>query len=104
MILLVLIRIQFITASQHSVTWTKWSSFADDNFKCIFVNEHVWISLKCYTDGPISNKSALVSVMALHKVKEKQMIMILSSDSESYWPNLSYIEKLKNIIIYSISM
>ena len=41
---------------------------ADNNFKCIFVNENdripIWISLKCVSKGLIDNKSALVQVMA----------------------------------------
>ena len=38
--------------------------FADDIFKCIFVNENVWIPitilLKFVPEGPIDNISALV--------------------------------------------
>ena len=41
---------------------------ADDIFKCIFLNENVWISikisLKFVPKGPIDNKPALVQVMA----------------------------------------
>ena len=66
MILFVVIGIQFIIASQHSVAWTNGLSFADDDFKCIFLNKDVWILLKCVPDGPISNKSALVPVTALN--------------------------------------
>ena len=42
--------------------------FADDIFKCIFLNEDVWIpiefSLKFVPRGPINNISALVQIMA----------------------------------------
>ena len=42
--------------------------FADDTFKCIFLNENVCIlieiSLKCVPKGPINNMSALVQIMA----------------------------------------
>ena len=42
--------------------------FADDIFKCIFVNGNVWIpikiSLKFVPKGPISNIPALVQIMA----------------------------------------
>ena len=42
--------------------------FADDIFKCIFVNENVWIpvkiSLKYVPKGPINNIPALVQIMA----------------------------------------
>ena len=38
--------------------------FADDIFKCIFLNENVWIlvtiSLKCVPKGPIDNNPALI--------------------------------------------
>ena len=42
--------------------------FADDIFKCIFLNENVWISakmsLKFVPKGPINNISTLVQIMA----------------------------------------
>ena len=42
--------------------------FADDNFRCIFVNENVWIpikiSLKFIPKGAINNIPALVKIMA----------------------------------------
>ena len=42
--------------------------FADDIFKCIFLNENVWISigisLKFVPRGPINNIPALVQIMA----------------------------------------
>ena len=42
--------------------------FADDIFKCIFLNENVWIqiknSLKFVPQGPINNIPALVQIMA----------------------------------------
>ena len=42
--------------------------FADDIFKCIFVNENVWIpikiSLKFVSKGPINNIPTLVQIMA----------------------------------------
>ena len=45
-----------------------WRHFADDSFKCIFLNENVWIptkiSLKFVPQGPINNISALVQIMA----------------------------------------
>ena len=41
---------------------------ADDNLKCIFLNENdripIWISLKFVPKSPIDNKPALVQVMA----------------------------------------
>ena len=42
--------------------------FTDDIFKCIFINENVWIpikiSLKFVPKGPINNMPALVQIMA----------------------------------------
>ena len=42
--------------------------FPDDIFKCIFLNENVWIlikiSLKCVPEDPINNIPALVQIMA----------------------------------------
>ena len=40
------------------------TNLADDNFKCIFLNEHdkipIQILLKCIPKSPIDNKPALV--------------------------------------------
>ena len=42
--------------------------FADDIFKCIFLNENVWIPIKismnCVPKGPIDNNPPLVQIMA----------------------------------------
>ena len=42
--------------------------FADDMFKCIFLNENIWIpieiSLKFVPKGSINNNPALVQIMA----------------------------------------
>ena len=37
--------------------------FADNIFKCIFLNENVWISLKFVPKGPINNIPAMVQIM-----------------------------------------
>ena len=46
--------------------------FPDDILKCIFWNENVWISikisLKFVPEGPINNVSALVQIMAGHRL------------------------------------
>ena len=46
----------------------KMAKFPDDIFKCIFLNENVWISikisLKFVPKGPINNIPALVQIMA----------------------------------------
>ena len=51
--------------------------FADDVFKCNFLNETVWIpikiSLKFVPEGPINNISALVQIMAWRRAGDKQL-------------------------------
>ena len=51
--------------------------FADDSFKCIFLNENVWIrikiSLKFVPKGPINNISAMVQIMALRRPGDKPL-------------------------------
>ena len=51
--------------------------FADDIFKCIFMNENVWISikisLKFVHKGPINNNPALVQIMACRRVGDKPL-------------------------------
>ena len=51
--------------------------FADDIFKCIFLNENVWIpikiSLKLVTQGPIINIPALVQIMAWRRPGDKPL-------------------------------
>ena len=51
--------------------------FADDIFKCIFLNENIWIpikmSLKFVSEGPINNIPALVQVMAWCRTGDKPL-------------------------------
>ena len=51
--------------------------FADDIFKCIFLNENVWIaikiSLKFVPRGPINNIPALVQIMAWRRPGDKPL-------------------------------
>ena len=51
--------------------------FADDIFKCIFLNENVWIptkiSLKFVSKGPINNIPALVQIMAWRRPGDKPL-------------------------------
>ena len=51
--------------------------FADAIFKCIFVNENIWISikisLKFVPTGPISNIPALVQMMAWRRPGDKPL-------------------------------
>ena len=54
--------------NQHIEAETNGRHFADDIFKCIFLNENVWIpieiSLKFVPKGPINNIPAMVQIMA----------------------------------------
>ena len=51
--------------------------FADDIFKCIFLNENIWISikisLKLVPKGPINNIPALVQIMACRLPGDKPL-------------------------------
>ena len=51
--------------------------FADDIFKCIFLNENVWIpieiSLKFIPKGPINNIAALFQIMAWRRSGDKPL-------------------------------
>ena len=51
--------------------------FPDDTFKCIFLNENVWIlikiSLKFVPKGPINNIPGLVQIMAWHRPGDKPL-------------------------------
>ena len=51
--------------------------FADDVFKCIFLNENVWIShtisMKFILNVPINNISALVKILALRRSGDKPL-------------------------------
>ena len=51
--------------------------FADDIFKCIFLNENVWIplkiSLKFVPKGPINNIPAVVQIMAWRRPGDKPL-------------------------------
>ena len=64
-----------------------WRHFADDIFKCIFLNENVWIpikiSLKFVPQGPINNIPALVQKMAWRQpgakpLSEPMMVSLLT--------------------------
>ena len=51
--------------------------FADDTFKCIFLNENVWIPiktpLKFVPKGPINNIPAMVQIMAWRRPGDKPL-------------------------------
>ena len=52
-------------------------TLADDNFKCIFLNENgripIRLSLKFAPGSPIDNKPALVQVMAWRRTGDKPL-------------------------------
>ena len=62
---------------QHIEAETKWTHFADDTFKRIFINENVRISidisLKFVPKGLINNISALVQIMAWSRPGDKPL-------------------------------
>ena len=51
--------------------------FADNIFKCIFLNENFWIpiknSLKFVPKGPIDKIPVLVQIMAWHRTGDKPL-------------------------------
>ena len=47
--------------------------FANDIFKCLFFNEHVWIPIKISLKGPINNIPALVQIMAWRRPGDKPL-------------------------------
>ena len=52
------------------------ATLADDIFKCIFVNENIWIlirTLKFVPEVPIYNKPALVQIMAWYLIGDKPL-------------------------------
>ena len=62
---------------------------ADDNFKCIFLNEldriPIWISLKFVPRSPIDNKRALVQVMAWCRIGDKPLPeLMLTQFTDAY--------------------
>ena len=75
--------------------------FPDDIFKCIFLNENVWIpiqiSLKFVPMGPINNIPALVQIMAWRRLGDKplsepMMVSLLTHIcvTRPQWVNQSY--------------
>ena len=62
---------------------------ADDNFKCIFLNEDdripIQISLKFVPRSPIDNKQALVQAMAWHRTGDKPLPeLMLTQFTDAY--------------------
>ena len=57
--------------------WQNGRHFPDNIFKCIFLNENIWvtikISLKFVPKGPINNIPALVQIMAWRRPGDKPL-------------------------------
>ena len=71
---------------------------ADDVFKCIFLNENVWILLKFVPKGPINNIPSLVQVMAWRwpgdkPLSEPMMVSLLTDIciTQPQWVNIIYV-------------
>ena len=67
--------------------------FPDDIFKCIFLNENVWIpvkiSLKYVPKGPINNIPASVQIMAWRHSGDKPLSEPIESDKTTSIYNVS---------------
>ena len=73
--------------------------FPGDIFKCIFLNENVWISIKIslfVLKGPINNIPALVQIMPLRQpgakpLSEPMVVNLLTGVTRPQWVNDSMI-------------
>ena len=85
--------------------WTHWGSqnahhFPDNIFKCIFLNETVWVSLKisqkCVCKVWINNSTALLQIMAWcrpgDKLLSEPMMVSLLTHKHVTWPQ--WVKKL----------
>ena len=72
--LIVLLYIWYINSSPPGLNGRH---FADDVFRCIFVNEKFWIWLKFHWsllfEGPIDRNQALVQIMAWRRIGDKPL-------------------------------
>ena len=70
-------RLKYCHSSLSIQPVTHWVSrqngwhFADDIFKCIFLNDKFLFCFKFVSEGSIGNRSALVQVMAWHQTGDK---------------------------------
>ena len=84
--------------------------FPDDIFKCIFLNENVWISIKISLEfvpkGPINNISALVQIMAWRRPGNKLLFEpMMVSPLTHIWINLpQFVKQISAIYLLMISM
>ena len=104
--------------SRSSAASTHWGrdkmATIFDIFKCIFLNENVWISikisLKCICKGPINNILALVQIMACRLPGDKPLSepMMVSLLEHIYvtcpqWVNIDSAEWISTTCYISIS-
>ena len=86
--------------------------FADDIFKCILLNENVWIPIKISTKfspkGPINNILALVEIMSWRRpgdksLSEPMMVSLLTHIcvTQPYWVNRKVVVCF---IIFTLTM
>ena len=65
------------TFAERWLTHLPLDTFADDSFRCIFVNEKFYIlikiSLKFVPNGPINNIPALVQIVAWRRSGDKPL-------------------------------
>ena len=60
--------------NQHIEPRQNGRHIADDIFKCIFLNENIWISIKKFVPkGPINNIPALIQIMAWCRPGDKPL-------------------------------
>ena len=86
--------------------------FADDIFKCIFLNENVWIpikiSMKFVPKGPINNIPALVQIMARRRpgdkpLSEPMMVCLLAHIcvTRPQWVNANPVDEWTSSKLFS---
>ena len=70
-------KMKWLMRRKYIETETNGCHFADDIFKCILLNENVWIptkiSLKFVSKGPINNIPAIVQIMAWRRPGDKSL-------------------------------
>ena len=89
--------------------------FADDIFKCIFLNENVWIpieiSLKFAPEGSINNNPALFQIMAWRRPGDKPIMEPMMDSSLTHicvtrpqWVNTVSSTKWRIVYLYLINI
>ena len=58
--------------------------FPYDVFKCVFLNENMWISLKCVPNGPVNNTPELVQITAWRRPGDKPLSEPMLVDSTTH--------------------